>query len=100
MKFNAHRAVGMVLLATLLGVIACNFQGQQQPTSDRLAPAAAGTRARRPTHAAAGGTQEPTAPPLFTAEPSSTPTPPASLTPTISPTPPCTNLIANVRDVN
>ena len=100
MSFDAHRAVGAVMLAALLAVFACNLPGQQQPTSDRLATAAAETVAVQLTQAAAGSTQEPTAPPLFTPEPSSTPTPPASLTPTASPTPACTNRIANVRDVN
>ena len=66
MSFDAHRAVGAVMLAALLAVFACNLPGQQQPTSDRLATAAAETVAVQLTQAAVGSTQEPTAPPLFT----------------------------------
>jgi hypothetical protein len=98
MTHQTHRAVGSALLVAVLAALACNFQGQQ-PTSDRLATAAAETVAVQLTQAASVSTQEPTAPPLFTAVPSSTPTPSATPTPTLSPTPQCTNKVANVRDV-
>lgn len=95
MRASARRALGLGLL---LGLAACNYPGLQ-PSSDRLATAAAETVAVQLTQAAAVSTEEPTAPSLFTEEPSSTPTPEASATPTFSPTPTCTNKVAFVSDV-
>src|SRR3989304_4555909 len=98
MSFDARRAAGTVVLAALLAVVGCNPPGQQQPTPARLAPAAAETVAVQLPQAAAGSTQEPTAPTLFTAEPTSSPTPPASPPPPPSPTPARPHRLAHVRE--
>lgn len=95
MKQSARSALWLGLLSVLA---ACNYPGMQ-PTSDRLATAAAETVAAQLTEAAAVSTQEPTAPPLFTAQPSSTPAPEVTATPTPSPTPICTNKVAFISDV-